>query len=393
MSRLAERMRPRLQRLRHEGLLRQPGVLEDRGHGLVRMNHQTLVNFSGNDYLGLAQDRRLAQALAQAAERYGCGAGASLLVSGTRPVHRELEDATAAFLGRERALLFASGYAANLAVAQTFCSRGDTIVQDRLAHASLIDGARMSGARLRRYPHGDVTQCRQQLQRASGEVLLVTDGVFSMDGDKAHLPGLAAAAADHAAALVVDDAHGIGVLGASGRGLLEDQGCDSEAVPLLVGTYGKAFGVAGAFVAGDQPVIDYLEQSARSRTYSTAPPPALAAAALRAVQIADAEPGLRQRLQQNVALFRRHAVAVGLDLSSSETPIQPVILGSPQRALATSDELARRGYWVSAIRPPTVPAGSARLRVTLSAAHDGGQVKGLVEALAACVRTSEEAAT
>lgn len=391
MSPLAERMGPRLRRLRRQALLRQPRAFEDCGGASLRAGDRTLINFSGNDYLGLARDRRLAEALAAAAERYGCGAGASLLVSGTRPVHRELEHATAAFLGRERALLFASGYAANLAVAQAFCGRGDTIVQDRLAHASLIDGARLSGARLRRYPHGAVAQCRQQLRQGSGEILLVTDGVFSMDGDKADLPGLAAAATEYGATLVVDDAHGIGVLGATGRGLLEEQDCANETVPVLVGTYGKAFGVAGAFVAGEKPVIDYLEQVARSRTYSTAPPPAQAAAALRALQIVDTEPALRQRLRQNLECFRRRAAAAGLELSASQTPIQPVILGSAERALAASDALLRHGYWVSAIRPPTVPAGRARLRVTLSAAHDSAQVAGLVEAVGACVHTAAAA--
>ena len=354
----------------------------------VVVEGRRLVNFCGNDYLGLSRHPEVAAALQEAALRWGVGSGASHLVTGHGLEHERLEEALAAFVGRERALLFSTGYMANLAVLAALAGRGDRVLLDRLCHASLIDGALLSGARLQRYPHADAAAAERMLRASSRTTLLVTDGLFSMDGDLAPLAELSAAAGREGAQLIVDDAHGLGVLGRSGRGTLEHLGITSERVPVLVGTLGKAFGTFGAFVAGSAVLIETLIQRARSYIYTTALPHALAAAARAALDVSQREGWRRERVLALTARFRGAAATRGVPLSASRTPIQPIVVGSPEAALAASRHMMDAGFWVAAIRPPTVPAGTARLRITLSAAHDEAQIDRLADALAAALEPS-----
>ncbi|ABI57775.1 8-amino-7-oxononanoate synthase [Alkalilimnicola ehrlichii MLHE-1] len=368
---------------RAEGLYRSPRVLKsvDGACGLTA-DGRTVVVFCANDYLGLASDPRPGRVMARVAEEQGAGSGAAHLVSGHRPEHEALERALADWTGREAALLFSTGYMANLGVIDALVGRGDTVFEDRLNHASLLDGARLSGARLRRYRHGDVDHLARRLAEDGGRHrLIVTDGVFSMDGDRAPVAELARLARDHGAWLMVDDAHGLGVLGEKGGGLLEQSGLDQDDVPVLVGTLGKAVGSFGAFVAGRRLLIDHLVQSARTWIYTTAPSPAQTAATVEAVRLARHETWRREHLRALVRRFRAGIADLGLDLMPSETPIQPIVVGEADQALQASRALEERGYLVTAIRPPTVPKGTARLRVTLSAAHTPQQVDGLVAAL------------
>lgn len=347
------------------------------------------VNFCSNDYLGLARDPAVAAAMAKAAQRYGSGSGASHLVSGHGAEHEALERELADFTRRARAVVFSTGYMANLGVLAALADKRDLLLADALNHASLIDAARLvRSPRNLWYPHADAAAARALLDAHApaaaaerGGAFLVTDGVFSMDGDLAPLPALAAAARAHEAWLVVDDAHGIGVVGADGGGCCEHFGLDAQAVPVLIGTFGKALGTFGAFVAGDEDVVELLIQHARSYIYTTALPPAVAAATRRALRIVRAEPWRREALQARIAQFREGAARRGLAVMPSTTPIQPLVLGGEATALTASGRLAEAGYRVTAIRPPTVPAGTARLRITLSAAHTPQQVEGLLAAL------------
>jgi len=361
-------------------------------HGVeVDVDGRRCLNFCSNDYLGLAADPRVAQAARRALDACGTGSGASALVSGYNHEHRALEEALARFTGRPRALLFASGWAANLGVLRALLGRDDVLIGDELNHASLIDGGRLSGARYVRVPHRNAAAFEAALQAAAAAPLrlVATDTVFSMDGDVAPLAELAALCRRHDAALMVDDAHGFGVLGATGRGAVEA----AEAAPeIYVATLGKALGVAGAFVAGSEALVEFLIQRARSWVFSTAPPPALAAAARCALEILQAEPERRACLAARVRRLREGAAARGIRLVDSDTPIQPLILGDETSALALSAGLMRRGYWVAAIRPPTVPPGTSRLRITLSAAHTEAQVDGLLDALAQGLRELAPAA-
>ncbi len=354
----------------------------------VTLDGRTLLAFCSNDYLGLRDHPDLVDALRAGADRWGVGAGSAHLVAGHTSAHQALEEELADFLGRPRALLFSTGYMANLGVVSALAPRG-VVVEDRLNHASLLDGARLAGARLLRYRHASVEAAAERLGGRSG-ALLVTDGLFSMEGDLAPLPGLAALAREHEATLMVDDAHGIGVLGDQGRGTLELQGVERE-VPVLVGTFGKAFGGFGAFVAGDEVLVETLIQEARSYVYTTAPPPALAEAMRAALRRVREDHWRRERLREHVRRFRRGVAALGLELLDAETPVQALILGEPERALRWSRWLEEAGLLVGAIRPPTVPEGSARLRITFSAAHTAGQVDCLLQALAACRDREEEA--
>jgi 8-amino-7-oxononanoate synthase len=348
----------------------------------LRTAHGTLIDFSSNDYLGLARHPALAAAMAASAHTCGAGSGASHLITGHGSEHAALEAELAHFTQRERALLFCSGYMANLAVMGAFAARGERVLLDRLSHASLIDGARLSGARLQRYAHADATACARRAQQGARPVLIGTDGVFSMDGDLAPLRELAAIARSHAAWLAVDDAHGLGVVGEGGRGTLELAGLDAAEVPLLIGTLGKAFGSCGAFVAGSAEVIEFLMQKARTYIYTTALPQPVAAATRAALQLVRSEGWRREQLAANVARFRELARAAGLTLLPSVTPIQPLPLGSAAAALAAQGQLARAGFRVVAIRPPTVPAAGARLRIALSATHTQAEIAALVGALA-----------
>ncbi len=369
---------------RHEASLYRSRILiEDGRYPEILVDGQRLLAFCGNDYLGMAGHPEVIAALQRGADRYGVGSGSAQLVTGYGLAHQALEEELAEFTGRARALLFSTGYMANLGVISTLMGRGDSLFEDRLNHASLIDGARLSQARLKRYPHGDAAALGEQLEQTQGERLLVaSDGLFSMDGDLAPLPALAKAARSRGAWLMVDDAHGLGVLGAEGAGSLSHHALGQNQVPILVGTFGKSLGTFGAFVAGSEELIETLIQQARSFIYTTAPPPALAEATRASLKIIRREHWRRQRLQELIGRFRRGAEQLGLPLLESHTPIQPLIAGSAERALAWSRALRRGGLLVTAIRPPTVPQGSARLRLTLSAAHSDEHLERLLDALA-----------
>ena len=341
-----------------------------------------LLNFCSNDYLGLAQAPAVVAALQAATTRDGAGATASHLVCGHHAAHAVLERAIADWLQVPAALLFGSGYLANLAVLQALLGESDVCVQDRLNHASLIDGARLAGGRLRRYPHADADGARRQLRgQPDGAAMLATDGVFSMDGDVAPLSDLAAIARDEQALLYVDDAHGVGVRGPQGRGSVAAAGLGADAAPLQLVTLGKALGGHGAVVAGDADLVRHLAETARPYIYTTAMPPAQAAASLQAVQLARADDWRRQRLAEAIARFRSGATRAGLALLPSDTPIQPLPCGDDATAMAMAAALEEAGIWVTAIRPPTVPEGRARLRITLSALHSDADIDALLEAL------------
>ncbi|GLQ51519.1 8-amino-7-oxononanoate synthase [Dyella flava] len=348
----------------------------------VESGGQQLLAFCSNDYLGLAHDPRLVAALKTAGDESGVGSGSAHLICGHRREHAALEEALAEWTGRERALLFSTGYMANLGVIQALLERGELCVQDKLNHACLLDGAQLAGATLKRYPHADVDAAARQLHsNADGCALLATDGVFSMDGDIAPLRELAALCASERTSLMVDDAHGLGVLGEDGAGSVAEAGLSETDVPILMATLGKALGCSGAFVAGSAALIDGLTQFARTYIYTTAMPPALAAATHRAVELARSEHWRRDKLNVLLRRFRTGAAQLGLPLMPSRTAIQPLMLGDAQRALDTSRALEAQGLLAVAIRPPTVPHGQARLRITLSAAHEEAHVDRLLQAL------------
>ena len=377
-----QRLQAVLESRRAAELYRQRLVLESPQGPRVRWQGRDYLNFSSNDYLGLAGDPRLVESLHRAARKYGVGSGASHLVCGHSEAHAQLEQALAEATGRPRALLMGSGYAANTGVLQALLQPGDTVLQDRLNHASLLDGGLHSGARLRRFAHNDCADLARKLAASQGPTLVAVDGVFSMDGDCAPLLEQAALCRQHDAWLMVDDAHGFGVMGERGSGSVAAAGLSGEEVPVLMATLGKALGTAGAFVAGSETLIEALIQSTRKYIYTTAMPPALAAASLTALHLAQEESWRREHLQHLTALFRTGAAERDLPLMPSRTPIQPLLVGEPGRALRLSEGLRERGFLISAIRPPTVPAGTARLRITLTATHEAGQLEQLLDALA-----------
>ncbi len=356
--------------------------------GLYRRRRQAApaqLNFCSNDYLGLAGHPRLVAAFKRGADEYGVGSGAAHLVTGHSRAHHELEEALAAFTGRERALLFSTGYMANLGVISALIGAGDALFEDRLNHASLLDGGLLSRARMSRYAHGDAEALEAKLAASkSARNMVVTNGVFSMDGDIAPLPELAAACERHGALLMVDDAHGIGVLGDNGRGSCEHFGIGSDEVPLLMATLGNGLGGFGAFIAGDELLIETLIQRARPYIYTTAMPPAVACAVSEALRLVDEEGWRRGHLQSLIQRFRDGAAQLGLGLMDSPTAIQPLMLGDSKQAVALSERLRERDILIAAIRPPTVPEGTARLRITLSAAHSAADVDRLLDALEAC---------
>ncbi|MBB6243579.1 8-amino-7-oxononanoate synthase [Rhodanobacter sp. MP1X3] len=381
---LQERLAVQTANRERENLLRRVRTIDHADGPWLEIGGKRLLSFCSNDYLGLAQHPQLISALRSAASECGVGSTSAHLISGHRTGHAELEEALAVWTGRERALLFSTGYMANLGVLQALLARGDICVQDKLNHACLLDGAKLSGAELKRYPHADVDAAARQLTCSENAgVLLATDGVFSMDGDVAPLRKLAALCAHENATLMVDDAHGLGVLGSHGAGSVEAAGLNQYDVPVLMATLGKALGCAGAFIAGSHSLIEGLVQFARPYIYTTAMPPALAAAALVGVQLAQADTWRREKLSALIARFRHGAAQLGLTLSSSTTAIQPIVLGDAQAALDAANTLEWRGLLVTAIRPPTVPAGSARLRITLSAAHEEAHIDKLLSALEA----------
>jgi 8-amino-7-oxononanoate synthase len=384
---LIARLEERLQQLDAQSLRRTRRIADGACAPGVEIDGRNMLAFCSNDYLGLASHPRVVEALREGATRYGAGSGASHLVSGHSRAHAELEERLAQFMSPQieqaRALYFCTGYMANLAMLSALGGVGTALFSESLNHASLIDGARLSRSDVQVYPHGDLVQLSALLKASNAQTkLVVTDSVFSMDGDLAPLPALLELCEAHGAWLVVDDAHGFGVLGYNGRGALEHFGLSSPNL-VYMGTLGKAAGVAGAFVAAHTSVIEWLVQRARPYIYTTAAPPAVAHALLTSMDIIDSEEGVARRaqLQRLIKQFRDGLHLRRWQLLPSETAIQPVQIGANDDAMRAASALYADGFWVPAIRPPTVPAGTARLRVTLSAAHTDVDVARLIAAI------------
>ena len=340
------------------------------------------LNFCSNDYLGLASHPRVINALQEGARQYGAGSGASHLINGHSRAHHQLEEELASYVGRPRALLFSTGYMANLGVISALLGKGDAVFEDRLNHASLLDGGLLSQARLQRFQHNDIDDLEKKLSSSKAETMLVcTDGVFSMDGDLAKIKKLADICKRYDTWFMVDDAHGLGVAGATGRGVLESACASLDDVPILVGTLGKAFGTFGAFVAGDNDLIELLIQRARSYIYTTALPPAVSEATRESLKLMDEESWRRDKLNDNIKHFKKLATGIGLPDTQSDTAIQPIVLGNVKETMKLSAKLKQQGILVSAIRPPTVPEGTARLRITLCTDHSVEQIENLIDLL------------
>lgn len=373
-----------LQARQEQQLYRQRRVVESPQARVIMVNGNELLNLCSNDYLGLANDERVRQAFISGVNTWGAGSGASHLVCGHTRAHHYLEEQLAEFTARPRALMFSSGYAANLGAINALLSAGDAVFEDKLNHASLLDGGLLSRAKFKRFRHKDCGHLNDQLGQMSASdarKLIVSDGVFSMDGDLCDIDALCQISADHKAWLMVDDAHGFGVLGDEGRGIVNPTIHSSDDVQVLVGTLGKAFGTQGAFVAGSEELIETLIQNARTFIYTTALPAAVAVATTESLKIVRTEHWRREKLQALIAQFQEGAVALGLDLLPSTTPIQPLLMRSEANALQIAQQLEDQGILVTAIRPPTVPAGTSRLRITLTANHTEADVSQLLHAL------------
>jgi 8-amino-7-oxononanoate synthase len=356
----------------------------------VVVDGQDYLGFCSNDYLGLANHPDVIESLQKTAAISGVGSGASHLVHGHTEHHHQLEEEIAAFTGRERAVLFSTGYMANMGVISALVGRGDTVYEDRLNHASLIDAGLLSRAKVKRYRHNDLEQLEQMLASDTrGRKLVVVDGVFSMDGDLAPLTELVQLCANHQAQLMVDDAHGFGVLGEHGGGCAEHFQLSQAELPILMGTLGKSFGTFGAFVAGSEALIETLIQFARTYIYTTALPPAIAAATRTSLALLREDTQRRQHLHDLIAYFCQSAKAMKLPLMASSTPIQPVVLGDDKRLMQVAGALREKGLLVGAIRPPTVPEGTGRLRITLNANHSIEDVQYLLESLVAILNDEQ----
>ncbi len=357
--------------LKSQGLYRSRRIIDD----------ETVVNFCSNDYLGLAKNETVVMAFKNAVDIYGVGSGSAHLICGHSKAHHLLEEELAEFTQRERALLFSTGYMANVGTINALAGKGDYVFEDKLNHASLLDGGLSSGATFKRYSHADVTRLEQLLNNSSGQKLVVTDGVFSMDGDVAPLLKLVNLTQKNSALLMVDDAHGFGVLGKTGGGLIEQLNLNANDVPILMGTLGKAFGTFGAFIAGSETLIETLIQTARTYIYTTALPPAIAEATRASLKIIIQETWRREKLQSLITQFKTGAAQLNLPLMPSDSPIQPMLIGDSFHATKMSEQLLEAGFLVSAIRPPTVPKNKARLRITFSASHKSEDVSRLLETL------------
>ncbi len=370
-----------LEQLSQQGLYRTRRVIDGPQAVVINVNGKQVVNFSSNDYLGLANHPEVVAAFKKALDQYGVGSGSAHLICGHSHAHHALEEELAEFTGRERALLFSTGYMANVGVISALVGRGEYVLEDRLNHASLLDGGLLSRAQFSRFKHADYADLQAQLLNNAGRKLVVSDGVFSMDGDLADLPLLAGLVEQYQAGLLIDDAHGFGVLGKTGGGIAEHFGLTQNQVPILMGTLGKAFGTFGAFVAGSEALIEWLIQKARSYVFTTALPAAVAEATRTSLRLLQAESWRREHVQALIARFRLGAVQQGLQLMDSFTPIQPIVVGDSQQVMAISSALLARGFLLSPIRPPTVPKGTARLRITFSAEHQFHQVDALLDVL------------
>ncbi len=387
MKSFRQELRQQLEERQQAALMRRrPTLFSPQGTEIILDRHH-VTSFCSNDYLGLAGHPDIIQAAHDGLDNFGAGSGASHLVSGHIVPHHALEEELAAFTGRSRCLVFSSGFMANVGVLTTLLGQKDAVFEDRLNHASLLDGGLFSGAKFRRYPHGDTGKLRTMLSGSqANRKLVVSDGVFSMDGDTAPMPGLLESCADYDALLMIDDAHGFGVMGKTGGGLVEhwqEQGVsiDEDSLQILVGTFGKAFGGSGAFVAGSDELIETLIQFCRPYIYTTAMSPAMAEAMRAALKLVIKDQWRREYLQSMIKRFRAHCDNLGFRLVSSDTPIQAVIIGDVAKTLSASRFLMDQSIFVMPIRPPTVPAGTARLRVTFSAIHTEGQLVKLLDAM------------
>jgi len=376
-----------LAQLKAAGLYRSNHNLTARQGHQVTLNGKAVTLFCSNDYLGLSQHPAVVKALKDSADQWGVGAGAAHLISGHNRPHAELETAFAEFMGYESALLFSTGYMANLGVITALCGRHDVVLQDRLNHASLLDGCKLAGAKLSRYRHADTASLMAKAAQQQPK-LIASDGVFSMDGDLAPLVDLAKTARQTGSLLLIDDAHGFGVLGPQGRGCVAATGLSSHDVPLQLITLGKAAGVFGAMLLGSKDLIELCLNKARSYIYTTAMPPALATASAAALSLIRNDTVLRPKLQQNIALFKRAAQQRGFALMPSDTAIQPLLIPGNEQVLAASQALLAKGFLVSAIRSPTVANGSERLRITLSADHEASDIEQLIDALTTVLKDS-----
>lgn len=387
MSRTPKWLLDDIEARKAQALFRQTVIMEGAQKPSIEIDNKAYLAFCSNDYLGLANHPSMIEAMHQSAQSYGVGSGASHLVNGHNREHQSLEEELADWLGYDRVMLFSTGYMANLGVIAALASKDTGVIQDKLNHASLIDGAKLAGAKMRRYLHCDLASASKVLanaaQHQTRSSLLVTDGIFSMDGDRAPLSELAALCRQHEAIMMVDDAHGLACSGATGKGSMELEGLSADDVPLLVGTFGKAFGTSGAFVACSHDFADYLTQFSRPYIYTTAMSPAIVGATRASLAIIKSEEGqvLRQKLAANIAYFREAVGQLPVELMHSDTAIQPIMLGESELAIKVSNALKEKGIWCTAIRPPTVPKGSARLRVTLSAQHSFEQISHLVDSL------------
>lgn len=367
----------RLGRQKDAGLYRRHRVVDGPQGRHLNIDGQLLLNFSSNDYLGLANHPLIKQAFIEGAERYGVGSGAAHLISGHSRAHQELEEALADFTGRDRALLFSTGYMANVGVLSVLAERQDIIYQDRLNHASLIDAGLLSRASVRRYAHADCDDLRRQLLGKPG--IIATDGIFSMEGDIAPMRELAAIAEQQGLMLMVDEAHGLGVMGDCGRGSAAMQGLGQDEVPILMGTLGKALGSFGAFVAGSEDTVEALIQFARPYVYTTAPPAAVACATLASLRLIQTEPGRQQRLQDNIALFYQLLAQSAIEGGNAQTPIQVIKLQDVPRLMRVQQAIEAAGMLVGAIRPPTAPG--PMLRITLTSEHQAEDIERLLAVL------------
>ena len=377
-----QRFRHALTHKTQQDLLRTRYVVEDDYAGVLKVNGTAYLNFASNDYLGLRFDERVLQPFVEGLSKYGAGSGASPLVTGHSIEHVRLESWLADKLGRDAVLLFSSGFAANHALCQALLQKNDVVVSDKLMHASFIEGAMVSEARLKRFAHNDVAHAQTLLEAIDKDsaTLIASEGVFSMDGDTAPVPELVSLAQEHHAMLMLDEAHALGVLGDNGLGSVDAFGLTQADCPIVMGTFGKAVGTSGAFIAGSQDLIDYLVNHAKHYIYSTAMSAANARATLASLALIVAGEQ-RQRLQSNITRFRKGVARHDLPVLASQTAIQPYIIGSAEGVLQASDYLRALGVWVGAIRSPTVPKGSDRLRITLSAVHQDKDIDALIDAL------------
>ena len=369
----------RVRQQKNQALYRQRRLITIRKENFIGYTGKAYLNFCSNDYLGLSLHPKVIAAFKQGSDDYGVGSGASQLVSGHYTPHDELEKACAEFLQREAALVFSSGYLANVGVVNALVNRNDAIFADRLNHASLVDAAQLSRATLYRYAHNSNTHLEERIERATqAKKLIISDSVFSMRGDSANVVAMADIAAKYHALLMLDDSHGMGVLGKNGRGVVEYTGLPQEQVPILMSSFGKALGGMGAVVSGSRTLIEHLLQFARTFTYNTGIPPAMAYAMLASLQVIQEENWRREKLFYLINFFKKEADRLELSFLSSETPIQSFLIGSNEITLSLSQFLLEKGYFVFAVRPPTVPPREAGLRITLNCMHTEKQIQQLL---------------